>query len=91
MSSSSGGGKWHPGKSYLDKFEGKATRCYAGDDNLLLKLGDGALKVLTSKLTNRERWHLAWAVDSAKKVKEGRKNKWSKVFMVEAVDGSEIW
>ena len=58
---------------------------------LLLKLGEGALKVLNLKLTNLEKWHLAWAMDSAERVKEGRKSKWSKEFMVEAVDGSESW
>ena len=71
MSSSSSSSGWWPGKSYVDKFEGKKTRCYAGDDNQLLKLGEGALKVLNLHLTTRERWHLAWAIDMAKKVKEG--------------------
>ena len=73
----------------MDLLEGKKTRCYAGDDNLLLKLGDEALKVLNSKLTNLERWHLCWAMESAERVKDARRNKWSKVFMVEAVDRSE--
>ena len=91
MGSSSSSGGWWPGKSYVEKFEGKKTRCYAGDDNHLLKLGEGALKVLDRQLRAHESWHLGWAIDSAKKVKEARKNKWSKVFMVEAVDGSEIW
>ena len=50
----------------------------SGDDNQLLRLDEGALKVLDLHLDNRERWHLAWAMDLARKVKEGRR--------VEAVD-----
>ena len=62
MSSSSSGGNsgdWYPGKyCRLGWSEGKATQCYAGDDNLLLKLDEGALKMLNLKLTDLERWHL---------------------------------
>ena len=34
----------------------------AGDDNYLLRLDKEAFKVLNSHLTNRQVWHLAWAV-----------------------------
>ena len=60
-SSSSSGGR-SGGRFFVDLLEEKKTRCYAGDDNQLLKLGDGALKVLDLHLTTRERWHLAWAM-----------------------------
>ena len=85
-SSSGGGGGRRPGKWFVDEFEGKRKRCYAGDDNHLLKLDEGALKMLNSHLDNRERWHLAWALDLAGRVKEGGRSKWAKAFMVEAVE-----
>ena len=91
MSSSSSSNSWWPGKSYVEKFEGKQTQCFAGDDNYLLKLGEEALKVLDRQLTARKSWHLSWAIDNAKKVKEARKDKCSKIFMVEVVDGSAVW
>ena len=50
----------------------------SGDDNQLLRLDEGALKVLDLHLNNCELWHLAWAMDLVRKVKEGRR--------VEAVD-----
>ena len=62
-SSSSKGRQW--GRFYLGLMEGKATCCYAGDDNQLLKLSDEALRVLNSKLTNLEQWQLSWAMESA--------------------------
>ena len=86
-SSSGGGGSWVPsGQFIVDPLEGKKTRCYAGDGNQLLRLDEGALKVLDLHLGNRERWHLAWAMDMARKVKEAKPNKWTKAFMVEAVE-----
>ena len=88
MSSSSSGGGRPGGRFVVDPMEGKKTRCYAGDDNQLLKLDEGALKMLDSKLTDLERWQLSWAMERAERIKNGRGSKWSKAFMVEAVDGS---
>lgn len=85
MSSSGGDINWWPGKSYVENFEGKQVRCYAGDDNYLLRLDVEALKVLDRQLTARESWHLGWAIDNARNVKEAKQDKWSKVFMLEAV------
>ena len=51
----------------------------AGDDNLLLKLDEGALRVLNSKLTFLESWHLRWAIEKAVYVKEAMSNKSSRV------------
>ena len=70
---------------YVDQFEGKTTRCYAGDDNQLLKLGEGALKVLRSKLTDWERCLLRDALEKAEKVKSSRGNRFARAFMREAV------
>ena len=91
-SSGGGGGGRRPGKWFVDEFEGKRKRCYAGDDNHLLKLDEGALKMLNSHLDNRERWHLAWALDLAGRVKEGGeangpKLSWLRQLSGDAEDG----
>ena len=74
MSGSSGGGnggEWYPGKyCRLGWTDGQATRVQAGDDNFLLKLDKEALRVLSSKLTFMEGWHLRWAIEKAVYVKE---------------------
>ena len=51
----------------------------AGDDNYLLRLDKEAFKVLNSHLTNRQVWHLAWAVETAERVKEGEGPQWTPV------------
>ena len=91
-SSSSGGnsGNWYLGKyCWLGWSEGKATRCYAGDDNLLLRMDEGAIKVLKLKLTDLEGWHLNWAIKKAKYVKNARGNRFLRVFMQETVDRNQ--
>ena len=93
MSSSSSSGNssdWYPGKyCRLGWSDGKATRVYAGDDNLLLRLDEGALKVLNLKLTFLESWHLRWAIEKAVYVKNARSNRSSRVFLQETVDGTQ--
>ena len=80
-SSSSGSGRW--GKSGSgsgsDGWTWNTAHAKTGEDNYLLRLDKGALKVLNSHLSNRQVWHLAWAVDLAERVKEGRRSKWSQV------------
>ena len=83
MSSSSSGG--NSGDWYLGKYcrlrwtDGQATRVQAGDDNHLLKLDEGALKVLSLKLTFLESWNLQWAIEKAVYVKEVMNNMPSRV------------
>lgn len=50
-----------------------------------MSLDTEALKVIDRQLTAHESWYLGWAVDNARKVKEAKKDKWSKVFMMEPV------
>ena len=72
--SSSSGGDRPRGPGEL---EGSKRRCYAGsyagDDNHLLKLDEGALKVLNDHLGNEARWHLAMAVGIARQVRNRSK------------------
>ena len=90
MNSSSSNSNWSPGKSYVAEFEGKQVRCFAGDDNYLLKLSEEALKILDRQLSARQSWHLGWAIDIAKTVRSAKKDKWSRVFMTEAINSSTL-
>ena len=79
MSGGSGGGnggEWYPGKyCRLGWTDGQATHVQAGDDNFLLRLDKEALRVLNSKLTFMEGWHLRWAIEKAVYVKEVMNNR----------------
>ena len=80
-SSSSGSGGW--GKSGSgsgsDGWARQPISWVTGEDNCLLRLDKEALKVLNSHLDNRQVWHLAWAVETAERVKEGKGSQWTPV------------
>ena len=89
-SSSGNGGEWYPGKyCRLGWTDGQATRVHARDDNLLLKLDKGALRVLNSKLTFMGSWHLRWAIEKAVYAKKVMNNRPSRVSKQETVDGAQ--